>query len=368
VVLAWVLYFKKDPFRPGKGPDQIQSTLRVMIGWLRSHFGLFRQSSRLLLYFLCYKFQVWSRPTGVQLSAYGQIAVPVHQGYKVFDFPKGVVRKVFDQNVEALVVGNEIEQMRNIFKIDFAPSIQQWNIEEKWYEEDCLSGSIDTSYAPMDSRTLLKKFSDEVAQPLSELILFQQPQTICGTEYIQEMMKNVEASRLAKQESTKTEFREIQRFLNSMVEQLLVEGHDPVLLVLTHGDFCPENMLNANQGLKIIDWESATWRTALFDFYSYFFYRSALKNISPQILDSEIKEGLRITLSRLTTMAPDMVQRLMEWEDVYRRFFYIERIYMLVIREMTDQNLNILRDHIMKYIVAFQNYEETLLGKTRMIA
>ena len=49
------------------------------------------------------------------------------------------------------------------------------------------------------------------------------------------------------------------------------EENRPVFLVLTHGDFCPANMVNTPHGIKIIDWEGVGNRSVLFDVYSYFF-------------------------------------------------------------------------------------------------
>jgi len=81
----------------------------------------------------------------------------------------------------------------------------------------------------------------------------------------------LEQSRLAKQDLSSKDFTTIKSFIDMIVERLRVEGNCPVFLVFTHGDFCPANMLNTQQGIKVIDWEGAGTRSVLFDVYSYFF-------------------------------------------------------------------------------------------------
>ena len=116
-------------------------------------------------------------------------------------------------------------------------------------------------------------------------------------------------------------------------------------------------MLNTRQGIKIIDWEGAGCRSALFDFYSYFFYRPVCRNVPVETVALEIKEALPKFLSRLAEQDPDISNSLMHLEDSYRWIYYIEQICQEVEREMTDTNLDIL-DFILRYINAFILFEE----------
>jgi hypothetical protein len=169
---------------------------------------------------------------------------------------------------------------------------------------------------------------------------------------------------LLSQELTATEFVKIKKFLDSTVERLRVEGNCPVYLVFTHGDFCPANMLNTPYGIRIIDWESADYRSALFDFYSYFFYRSVARKIPVTVLVSEINEAFPLFVSSLTKKAPGISQSIISLRDTYRWLYYIERICMLVDRKVTDKNLNILED-ILRYIEAFNHYEEIIAANAK---
>jgi hypothetical protein len=300
----------------------------------------------------------------VKFHFFGQICVPVHKGYKIFDLRRGVVVKVFDPDVHPLSISNEIEKLKNVSQIDFAPSLKRWDIDKRWYEEDYVSGSLDSSYQPMDSQSLLRKFCHDLVPHINSLVLFQQPIIKNSLEYANEMMQTIRASRLSKQETTAEEFNKINNFLDFIVKGIQAEGNCLVYLVFTHGDFCPANMLNTRQGIKIIDWESAGYRSALFDFYSYFFYRPLCRKVPISTLISEINQAMPFFVGSLANKAPEISNNLLHLEKVYRWIYYIEEIYKGVGREMTDKNLNILGD-ILGYIEAFNRYEEILACKVQ---
>jgi hypothetical protein len=73
---------------------------------------------------------------------------------------------------------------------------------------------------------------------------------------------------------------------------------------------------------------------------------------------SESNEALPFFISSLAKKAPDISNSLLSLEKTYRWLYYIERICMLVDREITDTNLDIM-DFIWRYIEAFNQYEET---------
>ena len=111
-------------------------------------------------------------------------------------------------------------------------------------------------------------------------------------------------SGISRKASTSSEFKKIGYFLDSIVHRLRTEGNCSVYLSLTHGDFCPANMLNTQYGMKVIDWEGVAERSVLFDFYSYFFYRSVCRTVPVITLDSEINEVLPFFLSSVSEKAP----------------------------------------------------------------
>ncbi len=355
-IFAWMLFFIKDSLTPIVRSDSRISRVSLFIKQMRSYLGLVKKNMRFLSLFIGYKLQLLESEVVLELPCYGQFCVPIHKGYKIFDLYRGVVNKVFDHDVNSSVIREEIELLTLVSCFEFSPSIQEWNLEEGWYEEDYVQGVLDSSYTPMDSATVRQKFSDEIVQPLSRIMLFQKPTCKNDLEYVLEITRN-----LPRQMATGGEYQRITSFIDSIVNRLQTGGNCPIFLVFAHGDFVPANMLNTQHGMKIIDWEGAGCRSALFDFYSYFFYRPACREVSVSVLGSEIQKALPMLISGLAEHAPEVSSSLKALEKNYRWTFYIEMICRLVDRQMTDTNLDVMH-YIQEYIKAFNLYEELYAG------
>ncbi|MBA3611814.1 MAG: phosphotransferase [Nitrospirales bacterium] len=360
LVLAWVLFFKKNSLSPVVRPEQdMDFSPKAFVRQMRSYLGLIRSNLRILIVFIIYKYHRGTGDEVVELPRYGQVCLHVHKGYKIFDFYRNSVIKVFDQDIDPSVIQEEIDLLQQISKFDFAPSLRKWNGGERWYEEELLQGSLDASYTKtlMDSEIVLPKFHDHVLQRLKTLILFQEPKSINAVTYLADMTKILPDSRLATQESTVQEFKITANFVDWIVGQFRREGDHQIFLVFTHGDLVPANMLNTKRGMKIIDWEGAGYRSVLFDFYSYFFNQVSLREVPVNVLVAEIEGGLPMCISELAQHTFEISRSLLTLEKFYRWTFYIEMICRLVDRARTDKNLPIMK-YLGNYTNAFIRYEE----------
>lgn len=358
IVLAWVLFFTKsslDPvFKPY--PPVIR---RKFLRWLRNRYQFLKIRSRKLIVLLLCKYHLKNSESSVLLHVYGHICKPAHKGYKIFDFRRKRVIKIFDQNVDRQSVESEIDKLRAILQINFAPSIRKWNIEEHWYEEDYISGfpDVDRSYKPiLDSPTLKERFSQDIAPCIETMMLFQKPLKKELRSYIDEITGLLKDSSWYQEKTKSDEIHKIRKFMSSIVEQLNAILDCSVYLLFTHGDFCSANILNTHDKIKIIDWEHATYRSALFDFYSYFFYRPYRYKISTREMVLEINNLLPQFITQLGKKAPDISDSIISLPRVYRWLYYIERISMLLERETTDTNLNI-KERILRFIEMYEEYE-----------
>ena len=361
-VLAWILFFKKDTLLPIRRSESKPLSLRLLVSSFRGKYRLLRKNLIFLIIFARYKYQLRRIDSVVHLPFYGQICMPVHKGFKIFDIRRGVVVKVFDPDVATSVIKHEIEQLKKISKIDFAPTLKRWNIEERWFEESFYSGSLDSSHNPMDSETVLTKFCQELVPYIHTLMLFQPSISINALEHVEKALEILEVSRSSRKEPKFKEFKKIEYFLESIVNRLRTEGNCSLFLTLTHGDFCPANMLNTRYGMKVIDWEGVEDRSVLFDLYSYFFYRPVSRKVPVAILASEINEALPFFLASVNKKAPEIFDSLSKLGRVYRLVYYVEHICKEVEREITDKNLSIM-EGILRYIDAFNSYEDILVGK-----
>lgn len=358
-MVGWILFFKKTILRPVIRTQPKRFSLKVGKDWVRRQYGLLIRNIRILLHFAIYRKRGWGSGFQLELPCFGHLCVPVHQGHKIFDLRRSVVIKVFEQDVHPSLIVHEIETVQHISHIDFAPTMCKWNLEERWYEEEYLTGSLDSSHNPMDTETLLTKFRDDVVHKLNALILFQDPTIKNAVTYIHDITQKIYSSRLSKQEATVGEFRRIAHFINAILDQLRRIDGDSIFLVFTHGDFAPANMLNTPQGLKIIDWENSGYRSALFDFYCYFFYRSANRAVPIATLRGELQEAFPLFMGELAKTARDVSQSVRQDEHLYRWIFYIEMLCRLVEREVSDKNLEVM-SFITQYLKSFTAYEEML--------
>ncbi|MBI5099507.1 MAG: phosphotransferase [Nitrospirae bacterium] len=313
-----------------------------------------------------YKFHLQSLDSLLELPCYGQICVLVNKGHKIFDLRRGVVIKVYRNDVDMTSITNEMERLQKGSLFDFGPSIRRKNIKERWYEEDYIDGVRDYSAKPRNSSDLLKKFHEEIVPCLERLILHQSPMTKNAIDYVDEISCIMASDNFMREGLNVQQVEKIMAFFDSITERLHSKGNLPVYLVLTHGDFCPANMLNTRHGLRVIDWESATYRSALFDFYSYFFYRAVHQKLPLDKLSSEIKAALPYFTDKLDSITPDISNSLKSFEKVYRWLYYIERVYMLLERERHDTKFNIM-DVILRVIEVFNAYEEISTDSTKRL-
>ena len=101
----------------------------------------------------------------------------------------------------------------------------------------------------------------------------------------------------------------------------------------------------------------------LFDFFSYFFFRSVHQSKIPITqLYWEIYEALPIFFKQLSKKMPHLANNLKNSIDVYRWLYYVERVWMLLERKITDRDTPIV-DNIKWYIDVFNSYEEKFSGK-----
>jgi len=356
-VLAWLLFLKRDELitiQPWLKKKNIPLWKMICS---RYYWNIFKRNLITLLIFVQCRFNLRKLDT-VHLPVYGQFGISVHKGYKIFNLRSGVVTKIFDPDVDKSSVVSEIEQLKKVSHIDFAPSLRRWDIDERWYQEDYIRGNIATSHRSFDSYTFLNAFYGEAVPCMNSLISYQRFLTKDLQAYLQELNGILDISRFTGRQSYSREAEVFGNFVKFTVERLKNSETQSVLLAFTHGDFCPANILSTKDGIRIVDWETAGYRSLLFDFYSYFFYRPVnIKNISVEKMSSELDQALPAFISGVDVKALDVSAYLSTSLNTYRRLYYMEYLCKLMERLLTDKSLNIM-DYIMRYIDVFSLYEE----------
>ncbi|MBI5739858.1 MAG: phosphotransferase [Nitrospirae bacterium] len=349
-VLAWILFFRGDDLLAIKPWLKRNYQKRN----LRYYRGRFRSNLKTLIRFMQSRTKLPDAEL-VELPFYGQLSAPVHRGHKIFNFYRGTVTKIFDHDVNILSVISEIDRLRDISRIDFAPSLRKSNSDERWYEEDYVRGTVASLHRSADSGVFLSVFFHEAAPCIKRLISFRQPIMKDLRAYIEELRARLDINRFAR----KRPFPEVDSFADVIIGWLKNGPDLPVRLVFTHGDFCPANILNTKHGIRLVDWETAGPRSLLFDFFSYFFYRAPCGKLPVTQVAAEIAEALPRFLSGLSSGPPGISDGLSSQTGTYRRLFYLEYLSRLADRVLTDNRLN-MADYIARYIDAFTRYERTL--------
>lgn len=357
--LAWVIFHKETSFAPHDRSDSCPSVLMNIGRRIRRFAGLLRSNVKILREFWRLKRRGLKENRLVELPCFGQLCLPVHQGFKVFDFFKKVVTKVFDQDVPHAIVRHEINVLKDVSDLGFATSIRRWNVDERWYEEEYMPGVLDSSYIPLDTKTLIDQFSRKQVHLLTGLIRCRPQKWQQVREYVLEIKDLLPLGDWPDVGKEAQNVQSITSFLDATIMQLQPEGDRIMVLAFSHGDFVPANMLTAKDGVKLIDWEGAGYRSALYDFYSYFFYRSVSRDIPVRILLNEVQRALPLFLSELVQTKWDVARSVSDMASVYRRTFYVEMIVRLVNRALSDRNLPIFH-YLNRYLRIFMCYEEML--------
>jgi thiamine kinase-like enzyme len=253
------------------------------------------------------------------------------------------------------VVSNEIETLRQVGGLDFAPQILRWNLKERWYTEDFVIGRPFYSKPRIQTDISLKIFERRIVPCLEKMILWQQPTVIEIEEYVNQLTKTIAEFRTDVETLYGSKADRITKFVNANASCILKSATGKILLVFSHGDFSLVNILKTAKGIKVIDWEGAAKRNPLYDLYNYFLTESYYGRTTVEIV-KEINEGINFIRARLFATSAETAALLNATADNYRRLYYLERIGMLLERDLNSKILEV----ILRSIHIFDAYEENL--------
>jgi hypothetical protein len=334
---------------------------KLSFSWFRSlilfKYRISKKNFIRLIRILKYKRRLRNHDDTLTLKRYGEYCTIVNKGYKVFNFEKNIVIKIFREDIPSQIILRELELVKKSQNTKFAPALIRWNLEEKWYEEKLVKGDRDFSHFPRDSKNLLMNFRNSVGPALQNIMLSKTIEANSLTQihnlYSRKIIEVLDTRKSIKDESKK----KIITFLDKRIEILKAEGNTTIYLGFSHGDFCPANILSTHKGISLIDWEGAGIRSILFDFYSYFFYLPVHQIFNDFLrLFSDINRALDILISSMEPHFKELKENIKENERIYRVIYYIERIVMLTERIDHDEKLNIEKI-ILDFINAFDKYD-----------
>jgi aminoglycoside phosphotransferase len=285
------------------------------------------------------------------LPFYGNVCLPVHRGYKLFDFQRNRVIKVFASDVAAATVAGEIEAVRTASQTCCAPKIHRWSVADKWYEEDFVAG--DQGHLVTRPESTFELYRRDIEPCLARLILLQAPVRANLADYLDQLAGMLAADRLSQLRLDEEIILAIERCVESAAEPLRRQGERSIDLVFSHGDFSLRNIVRMKRGIAVVDWENAGRRSPLCDLYNFFFTELYYERTNLNTAKAHMDEAIASMQACLSAQASPLASGLLASAPLYRALYYFERVQVLLSRELNDRRLNVL----MRSIAIFDQFE-----------
>ena len=289
----------------------------------------------------------------LQLPAFGQLCIRVHRGHKVINFSTLTATKVFDPGTAASAASNEINAIREAASLDFAPGLIEVDPQNHWYTEKFIPGDRSLKTEQSDPASIYK---NKIADHLYQMISSKPVLTRGLVEYLRELRALLFQQLIRSQLDDELTTR-IQGFIQTTAARLERNEDIAIYLAFTHGDFSFVNFLYMDDGIAVIDWESAKQRSILQDLYNYFltelYYRRTRSNLL-----CEIDDAISMLSTRLASFNPELSRNMKEFKDAYRWLYYLERMHTLLDRETSTAQTNVIKQSL----DVFEKHESSLSG------
>jgi thiamine kinase-like enzyme len=323
---------------------------------LRLHPGIIRVSPfSVVRRLIQIRLRISGRRKIIELPFYGNLCLPVHHGFKIFNFRKKTVVKSILPKVNQSVLINEIETVKKTSLLHFAPKLRDWNVDGRWYEEDFINGSPFYPNPRSETNISIKIFDHKILPCLKEMILLQRAKKIALHDYVEDIKESITQRLRSMPLIQKAKQNAINRFLETNHSALLKKNNTSVPLVFSHGDFSLVNILNTKIGIKVIDWEGAGIRNPLYDLFNYFLTELYYKRIPGRIF-SEVIKAIDSLKSAVIDDLPEIANSLEPFSEIYRKLYYLERLGMLLMRDESENNLKVILNS-MELFDSFEMYK-----------
>ncbi len=290
------------------------------------------------------------------LPLQGNLALDVHQGHKIFLFNQLNVAKVMAPDISTSSMMREIESVQTAGRLDIAPVISQYNIENRWYIEDYIPGQFLYNSQKIPSECLYKMYETEIIKCLATMILSQPSHTVSLIEYVQNLVSRILEEKLSSIKLDQQRQTIIQEFIKSIETLLCNTSTQKINLIFSHGDFSLQNILKTRNTIKVIDWEGAKSRSILYDFYNFFMTEIYYERPKGDLV-TEIQTAQSKLQSRLMKKGALAIINVVLSEPLFHRLFFLERVLMLLERDLSERSLNVL----MRSIEIFRGYEKLVV-------
>ncbi len=340
-----------------RADQAISEALRIFLFGYSRHrldsLGMSRSTARkIVLVALIRRFRRTSPSLYVTLPVRTQLGMRVHRGYKMFDFDRSEVTKVFSADVTAQEASHEISSSEKASLVPSAPRFLEADVRGRWFKEEYIRGTHATKLVTANSSDYRRYYKD-AEKCLLDLASCSPATPVSVRSHIDKLANIDFRERWLQGGASVDEVDRLVDYVAKLSAWLIDNSESDVIqLVPTHGDFSLVNAIATNAGLRFIDWEGVSTGGVFSDILNFAFVERYYGRAAP-----EFPAEVAAMLARYRTALSDHCRPLTSDASISdhfaRRLYYLERTRFLIERQVTPNQ----RQVISKSMAMFMQFD-----------
>lgn len=285
----------------------------------------------------------------ITLPVPAHLGMRVHRGYKLFDFDRSEVIKLFSDDVTEQQVSHEISTSEKASLVPSAPRFLGADARARCYTEEYIRGTHATKLVTANSSDYRRYYTD-VEKCLLDLANSSPAAPIPVRSHVENLADIDFRERWLQGGASVDEVDRLADYVAKLRAWLIDNpGSDVIKLVLTHGDFSLVNAIATDTGLRFIDWESVSKGGVLSDICNFAFVELYYGRTSPDF-PAELAAMLARYRSALSEHCRSIASEASISDCIARRLYYLERTRFLIDREVTPNQRQVISKSIAMFL------------------
>jgi len=276
----------------------------------------------------------------VELPAFGNIGMQVHRGWKLFDFERQEVTKVFAPGTDAAIATAEASASKQASQIEAAPRFIAEDAGQAWYREEYICG-VHATDPEFRSTAAIPDFYPDVEKCLLDLVGCAAPVRVDAVDHFKQLASSSFRDRWSDSGQDGQIIDEISTYAGELREWLTRSTPDQLQLVLTHGDFSLVNAISTATGLRFIDWEGVSAGGLYTDIFNFVFAEKYYDR-APGDWSAEMSAFIDAYRGAALVRFPEL-RAAAEIDPAFaRRQYYLERLSLMLDRSVSTNLSNVV--------------------------
>lgn len=291
----------------------------------------------------------------IELPVFGHIAMEVHRGYRVFDFNRLEVTKVFGREVSPQDVLKEIAASKQVSEIESAPDFLRADSDLSWFTEEYICGKHATDIVSGPNSEYVGFYPD-VEKCLLDLVASESPTTVEMRAHVDRLADTSFRTRWRNAGLSSKDVDGIVRYMETLRHWLVIQSDlDQLQLVPAHGDFSLVNAISTDAGLRFVDWESVAPGGLFSDIFNFLFAERYYGRDSHNFAE-EMSVFVERYRESILSRFPHLERATSMTSTIARQLYYLERLKILLDR---SESVN-LRNVVCKSIAMFKEFDDEI--------